>query len=1216
MKANSDNRNKEMRRLAEEKLLRLNQDFDELTPQDAKQIFYELQVHQIELEMQNEELRKTQLELDNAREKYFRLYNLAPAGYLTINEKGLITDANLTAAGLFGVDKNQLLKQPVSRFIMKEDQDIYYLQSKRLFETGKKQQFEIRMIQKKGEAFWAEFVCVAVRANDGSLSCNAIIKNITERKLAELASKQAEEALRDSEARYCMLFQASADGILVADIQTQRFKYANPALCRLLGYSEEELKTMGVKDIHPKDALKSIVAEFEAQARGDKTLASNIPCLCKDGSIIYADINTVNVIIDNVACNLGLFRDNTKRKQAEKTLSESEEKFRAIFDNASDGMFLVDMETRKFFMCNATCARKLGYLQEEFPNLEIADIHPAEDLPYIYKQIGMFSRNEEGIRSDIRFKRKDGDIFFADLSPALITIAGKKFLLISFRDITERKKAEEDIRQERILLRTLINNLPDAIYVKDMEGRKLIANYTDLQIMNCTSEAEIIGKTDLEIFDTVIGSRGFAEDMSVLQTGQPLLNHEDCFLDAEGKQHYRLISKIPLYDEQKQIIGLVGFGQDITERKKTEESLKASEIRYRMLFEKAIDGILILDADNGEIIDANPSIAKMLGYEVKDIPGKKFLELDLFKDKHIAELSFDILKVNSYNRFEDLILRSKDGHKKFVDFISNIYQIGRKQVIHCNLRDVTDRKQALDEIRKYREHLEELVNERTEKLKKSEKNLQKTKESAEKANRAKSEFLANMSHEIRTPMNAIIGFSDLLYATIEDEKQLSQIDSIRGSSKNLLNIINDILDLSKIEAGKLIIEYNTVSMDNLITDIQGIFSQKLEEKEIFFSIEKEAGIPENLLMDEVRLRQILFNLLGNAVKFTDKGYITLTLGYNMKTDHKIDLMIKVEDSGIGIPKEQQQIIFEAFSQQDGQSTQKYGGTGLGLPITKRLAEMMKGKITVESQVGKGSIFKIILPDIEIVGSKESVKDEKIFNPKSIIFEEAKILIADDKQSNRKLLVDLLENSPLILFEAENGKEALDIAVKNHPDLILMDLKMPEMNGYEATKILKNQESTKLIPVIAISASTKTFSSDKKIPGIFDEYLVKPINIFDLVELLKKYLKYRIIKEVTEKEPSIEISEEQKKFIPEILNVLEKKFLPEYYEIMKIQSMDEIEDFGKKLVLMGEKYTFQMIIQYGKDIVSYADSFDVEKLLNKLNMFPALIEKIKSLLKNK
>ncbi|MBN2521086.1 MAG: PAS domain-containing sensor histidine kinase [Bacteroidales bacterium] len=195
MKKSGNDHNKKIRRLAEEKLLRLNQDFDELAPQDAKQIFYELQVHQIELEMQNEELRKTQFELDDAREKYFSFFNLAPVGYLTISEKGLITDANLTAAGLFGIDRTLLLNQPISRFIMKEDQDIYYLHRKHLFKTEEKQQFDIRFTHKEGAIFWADFVCVAVQTNDGSLSCNAIIKDITERKQAELLLKQKNEEL-------------------------------------------------------------------------------------------------------------------------------------------------------------------------------------------------------------------------------------------------------------------------------------------------------------------------------------------------------------------------------------------------------------------------------------------------------------------------------------------------------------------------------------------------------------------------------------------------------------------------------------------------------------------------------------------------------------------------------------------------------------------------------------------------------------------------------------------------------------------------------------------------------------------------------------------------------------------------------------------------------------------------------------------------------------
>ena len=1095
MKNNDAGQNKELRKLAEEQLLRLNKDFDELTLQNAKQIFHELQVHQIELEMQNEELRKTQLELDDAREKYFGLYNLAPAGYLTISEKGLITEANLTAANLFGVTKNQLLRQPVSRFIMKEDQDIYYLKSKQLFETEKKQQFDIRMTQKKGLVFWAEFACVAVRANDGSLFCNTIIKNITER-------KQADEALKASEIRYRMLFETAKDGILILDANNGDILDVNPFMAEMLGYRDKDIPGKKFWELGLFKDKHIAKLSFDTLKVNPYNRFEDLTLQAKDGHKKFVDFISNAYQIGQkqvIHCNL---RDVTERKQALDEIRKYREHLEELVKNRTAELVeknaLLKKEILKRKQANETIqqlasivtysndaiigetpegiitswnkgAEKLfGYTAKEILGRSVSFLVPPNYADEVSMLLEKISQGMQVKEHETMHAHKDGHLVSISITISPVKNSAGRIIGASIiaHDITKRKLAEEALTRERILMRTLIDSAVDQIYVKDTMCRFILANSNIAYFYGMKKPDEMIGKTDFDILPNEQAEKCYKEEQDILHSGKPLINKEETGNYLNGEKCWFSITKIPLYNSENVVTGLVGINRDITIIKQAEE------------------------------------------------------------------------------------------------------------------------------------------------------NMQKAMKAAEEANQAKSEFLANMSHEIRTPMNSIIGFSDLLYATVEDKKQRSQIDSIRNSSRNLLSIINDILDLSKIEAGKLNLEYNTVNLDNFITDIQDVFSQKLKEKEIFFGIKKEADIPENLLMDEVRLRQILFNLIGNAVKFTDKGHITLTLGYVMKMNHKIDLNIKVEDSGIGIPKEQQQMIFEAFNQQDGQNIQKYGGTGLGLPITKRLAEMMGGKITVESETGKGSIFKIFLPDIEIAGFKESAKDEKIVNPKSIIFEEAKILIADDEQSNRKLLVDLLEYSPLILYEAENGKEAFDIAVKNLPDLIIMDLRMPEMNGYEATKKLKNQESTKLIPVIAISASAKKFSPDEKIPDMFNEFLVKPINLFDLVELLKKYLNYSVIKDVTEKEGSkewgIEINEELKMHVPEILNVLEKIFLPEYYEMLKIQSMDQIEDFGKKLVSMGEKYPFQMIIRYGNEIVTYADSFDVEKLLNKLDRFPALIEEIKSL----
>jgi signal transduction histidine kinase len=501
--------------------------------------------------------------------------------------------------------------------------------------------------------------------------------------------------------------------------------------------------------------------------------------------------------------------------------------------------------------------------------------------------------------------------------------------------------------------------------------------------------------------------------------------------------------------------------------------------------------------------------------------------------------------------------------------------------------------------------------------------IERTKE-VEAANKAKSEFLANMSHEIRTPMNAVLGYADLLGFIIKDETQRAYIESIKISGKTLLTLINGILDLSKIEAGKLELQYEYVNLQSYFSAFERIFSLRLSEKGLKFNLEISSDMPEGICIDEARLRQIILNLLGNALKFTDKGSIWLKV-YSAKPQTKnysnenaagfIDLIIEVTDTGIGIPKEMLEDVFKPFIQVKGQNIKKYGGTGLGLAISKRLLQLMNGTIELDSQLNKGSTFKINLPGISCLKDFDDKADEIQFDPSEIVFEKTVILIADDVELNRNYLRDALKNTGLKIVEAENGQEALSLAKKIVPGLIIADISMPILDGFELLSKIKRDKALKHIPVIAYSASVMKDQKDRILKSRFAGLLIKPVMVMELYQELMKNLPHKSIKvqihekSGTGKKPNDEISD-----LPGLIHILDTQLRDVCKTFEIIQPIDEIRNFGNQLVTLGCSHNSIIITAYGEDLIKAADSFNIEAILKLIGKYTGINESLKDLLK--
>ncbi len=476
-----------------------------------------------------------------------------------------------------------------------------------------------------------------------------------------------------------------------------------------------------------------------------------------------------------------------------------------------------------------------------------------------------------------------------------------------------------------------------------------------------------------------------------------------------------------------------------------------------------------------------------------------------------------------------------------------------------------------------------------EKVKKRTKELESAKVEAEGANKIKSEFLANMSHEIRTPLNAILGFTEILEENIKDKEHKNYLEYIKNAGANLLNIINDILDISKIEAGKIELIYHPINIKNLLMELQNIFYFSCEKKGIDLLIEYD----ENIVyfeLDVVRLRQIMINLIGNSVKFTNDGYVLLKIKNSTPENGLTNITINVEDTGIGISQENIESIFDHFKQVESHDNRKFDGTGLGLSITRKLTNLMSGEISVESEYAKGTVFKIEFKNVKVSYTTNRIATKKE-NYNEIIFYESKVLIVEDVKYIRELIKGYLLHTNLELYEAVDGEDGVIKALEIQPDLILMDIKMPKFDGYTAFSKIREKIN---IPTVAISASI--IDEDiEKIRKTFNGYIRKPVLRSELFESVLNYLPHKRV----ENESSEVINEHDEENINNAIFKISKELYDEYRYILKNKNITDTEIFCKNLLEFAKSKDNHSIINYANKLLEHLKSFDIEALENDL-----------------
>ncbi len=1189
----------------------------------ALKLTHELEVHQIELKMQNEELLAARSEAVASAKKHLELYDLAPSGYFTLSRKGEIIGLNLTGAMMLGKERLYLQNAKFDFFVSADTIHDYILFLEKAFSTKTKESCEITLTTSSNKSLYVHLSGIV--AKNGT-QCMVTAVDITERRHVEkklddiidknpmsiqilniegytiktnsahlnlfgavvpqgyslfqdpqlvqqgfgtyfdriingevvsfpdsyfnardvdpsfpdipitikalgfpltdsngiteeivlmqeniTERKHAQQKLQASEERYRSIFQGSPLGILIADAETKKITYANSAQCHAFGFTEEQFKTMSIADIHPLETFGHTLAEFESMLNGEKALAENIQCLKRNGEIFYSDISGALILLNGKSQLLGFFKDISERRQAEKALKASEEKYRndliflqSILESPiAIVIFSIDKNYcyTNFSLSHKETMKKIWGVDIQ-PGMNMVDlISNLEDrekaknnFDRAYKGDSFILEEEYGEKE---LARNYYDNYYSPVKDAEGEIVGVSVFVL---DVSQRRQAELRIIELNTNLEKTVNNrtaqfkealnrlekiadrVPGVVYQFQMKPDGTVCfPFASKGIRDIFRVSPEEAAHDASIIFTRIhpaDSDGVLASIQASAKDNTLWKHEYRVKFDDGTVRWLSGNAQPQAEADGTILWH-GYISDITERKQAEDNLKESTERHRGLSEAAFDSIFF--SEKGICIEQNQMAEKIFGYTNQEAIGRYGTDWIVEADRKMV---MDNMLAGLEEPYEVTAIR-KNGTTFPCMLSGRMMHYKGRTVRVTSLSDITQRKQA-------------------------EVALIKAKTEAEKANLAKSEFLSRMSHELRTPMNSILGFAQLMEMGGElSPKHNKSVNHILNNGRHLLNLINEVLDISGIEAGRVPLTFVPVQLSRIIGE--AIDTVHPSARAMNVKLEFVNMDPARLFVkaDPHRLQQVLLNLINNAIKYNREGGSVI-----IKTELQQAIApamsfarISVSDTGTGINPEYFEKLFMPFERIGAEKT-RIEGTGLGLMIVKKLIVAMGGSVGVDSVQGVGSTFWFELPHSEDQQTEAWQTEHKSVPLAMVTEKTGTILYIEDNASNTELVEQILlyHRSAIRFLNTAKGAQTVPLAIEYAPDLILLDLDLPDVQGFEVIKVLNADEKTREIPVVVISADAMPHQIEKLMQAGSKDYLTKPLDIRAFLQVVDTWVK--------------------------------------------------------------------------------------------------------------